>query len=58
MAGSACGRGDKFVPPLALPVALPVLLLPSAWHTGHYQLGLPAAGQALPLGAGAAALST
>lgn len=58
MAGSACGHGDKFAPPLALLVALSVLLLPSAWHTGHYQLGLPAAAQALSLGAGVAALST
>lgn len=45
-------------PPLALPGPLLVLLLPNAWHKGRCQLGLPMAGQAPSLGAGAAALST
>lgn len=57
-AGSAHGHGDKRVPPLALSGALPVPLLPDAWHTGHCQLGLFTAGQAPSLGAGAAAPST
>lgn len=45
-------------PPLALPGALPVPLLPDAWHAGRCRLGLPTAGQAPSLGAGAAAQST
>lgn len=43
---SVCGCGVVCIPCLALPEALPVPVLPSAWQQGHFQLGLPGAGQA------------
>jgi len=52
------GKRLSACPPLVLSGALPAPLLPDAWHTGHCQLGLPAAGRAPSLGAGAAAPST